>query len=269
MDVGSLFSRGGFGMYTNLKFFTTLSFLVMVAVNALANILPINGVGTGEVSDFYPDLFAPAPLTFAIWGVIYLALGVYVVYQLGFLGKSKRLYQDPIWRRVALLFILSSLANSLWIFAWHHHFIGISLILMLIILACLTGIMETLRPISLWMKLPFSIYFGWITVATIANVTTWLVSIGWNGFGIPEATWTVLVLFVGLVISTLVMLSHKDAPYGLVIIWAYAGIGLKHASESGFDGTYPGILVTVAVSILALIAAQFYLKRQGKSRRRY
>ncbi len=251
-------------MFTGLKVITTLSFLVMVIVNALANALPINGVGTGDVSDSYPDLFAPAGLTFAIWGLIYLLLGAYIVYQIGILGTSTKLYQEPKWRNVAIFFTISSIANALWIFAWHYGFIGVSLVLMVSILVCLIAIMENLRSEDTWLKLPFSVYFGWITVATIANVTTWLVSIGWQGFGIPEATWTVIILIVGLLISTVTMLSHKDAAYGLVIIWAYAGIGIKHVSDSGFSWAYPIIIAAVAISIVVLIAAQIYLRTSGR-----
>ena len=251
-------------MFTGLKVITSLSFLVMVTVNALANVLPINGVGTGDVSDSYPDLFAPAGLTFAIWGLIYLLLAGYIVYQFGFLGTSRKLYQEPSWRKVAVYFSISSFANTLWIFAWHYDFIGASLVLMVGILACLIAIMEQLHSEGFWLKLPFSVYFGWITVATIANVTTWLVALGWQGFGLPEATWTVIILVVGLLISTATMLSHKDAPYGLVIIWAYAGIGIKHVTDSGFGWAYPSIIITVVASILVLVAVQGYLRTSAR-----
>ncbi len=246
-------------MFAGLKAVTTLSFLVMIAVNALANILPINGVGTGDVSDSYPDLFAPAGVTFAIWGLIYILLGGYTLYQLGIFGTSHRFYQKPSMRKVAVYFSISSIANTLWIFAWHYDFIGLSLILMLVILASLLLIMEQLRTAGFWLKVPFSIYFGWITVATIANITTWLVSIGWQGSGVLEVTWTVLVLIVGLLISGATMLNHRDAPYGWVIIWAYAGIGLKHISENGFASVYPSVITTVMACIIALVAVQVYL----------
>ena len=254
-------------MFLGLKVITTLSYVTMVVVNALANALPINGVGTGDVSDSYPDLFAPAGLTFAIWGLIYLMLGAYIVYQLGFLGTSRKLYERPAWRKVAVLFTISSFANALWVFAWHYDFIGVSLGLMVVILACLIAIMENLRSEDTWLKLPFSVYFGWITVATIANVTTWLVSIGWQGLGISEAAWTVIVLVVGLLISIATMISHRDSPYGLVIIWAYAGIAIKHMAAGGFAWAYPSIITTVAISILVLIGAQAYLYRLRGSRR--
>jgi len=253
---------------------TAAAYVLMVAVNALANILPINGVNTGQVSDAYLNLFAPAGLTFSIWGLIYILLGIYVLYQLGlFRDKglaARRTGPEP----VARLFILSSLANAAWIFAWHYSLMGLSLILMLVILVCLILIGRMNRPETMtsrerfMVRLPFSVYFGWITVATIANVTTWLVSIGWQGWGIPETTWTVLMIGAGLLIGVSTMLTLRDAAYGLVLIWAYGGIYLKHTSGDGFAGMYPSVITMVLACMALLVAAEAWLIFSG-SRRRY
>ena len=241
-----------------VKVLVVISFFIMVVVNALASILPINGIGTGEVSDYYANLFAPSGLTFAVWGLIYLLLAVYMVYQLTVkkdseLGKS-------LLNKVGLYFTVSSAANTLWIFTWHYDLIYLSIILMAVILVCLIVIVSSIRKEQLsgkekiCVKLPFSIYFGWITVATIANVTTLLVSLGWNGFGLSEALWTVIVLAVGAVIAIVTIIRYKDYPYGLVILWAYAGILLKHLSPAGFGGMYMEVIIA-AIACLALVAA--------------
>jgi len=156
-----------------IKIFTALAYVVMIAANALANILPINNRTTGAVSDSYPNLFAPAGLTFSIWGLIYLLLAGYVVYQFTKRAANK----ESLLGKINPLFIATSLANFLWIFAWHYDYIGFSVILMLILLFLLIKIADILRreKFSAWEKLfimaPFSVYFGWITVATIANIT--------------------------------------------------------------------------------------------------
>lgn len=242
------------------KWLNAITFLLMVVVNALANILPINGIPTGAVSDSYPNLFAPAGLTFSIWGLIYLLLAGFVLYQLGvFKGKSG--YSLEAVKRIGWYFSISSLANIAWIFSWHYKMIPLSMLLMVVILITLIlayiGINKA--PLSLkekiFVRTPFSIYFGWITVATIANVTTLLVSLGWDGFGISQQVWTIIALAAGLVIGVATTLKNKDIAYGLVILWAYAGIMLKHLMPTGFASQYPGVIIAVAISLGIIIAS--------------
>jgi hypothetical protein len=108
-------------------------------------------------------------------------------------------------------------------------------------------------------RLPFSIYFGWITVATVANVVTFLVSVSWDRFGIAEYLWADIIILVAALIGAAAIIFYKDIAYGLVIIWAYIGIALKHLSPEGFDGEYLSVIITVFVSIILLIAAQVLL----------
>ena len=185
----------------------------MVTVNALANILPLNGLTTGEVSDSYPNLFAPAGITFSIWGVIYLGLAGFILYQLGaFKGKSG--INQEVIMKIGHYSRISSLANTAWIFSWHFKLIQLSLVLMVVILVCLIKINTRLHAMDLrikekiFVRIPFSIYFGWITVATIANVTVFLVSIGWDGWGLSERVWTIIALGLGLIISMATTIRH-------------------------------------------------------------
>lgn len=249
-----------------------VTYVLMVAANALANALPLNGRATGEVSDAYGNLFAPTGLTFAIWGVIYLLLAMHVLYQLGGFRNPAGRVNDELLGRIAVVFSVSSLANVGWIFAWHYDLIGVSMAMMLIILVCLIAIVSQLRGLSLsarealFVRIPFSVYFGWITVATIANMTVWLVSLGWDGFGISEATWAVALIAIGAVIGIAAMIRNRDVAYGLVLVWAYLGILIKHVSAGGFDGAYPAVIYTTAACMIALAVGGVYTVLTGKRR---
>ena len=249
---------------TIMKIIVALTFLLMLIVNILSTTLPINGVTPGEVSDSHPNLFAPAGITFAIWGVIYLLLAMYTLYQIGLFQKDKSTKKLVLMEKVGLYFFISSIANAAWIFAWHYNKIPLSLLLMIVILVCLILINRIINPNQLslrekfFIRLPFSVYFGWITVATIANVTTLLVSIGWNGFGISEPIWAIIMVFVGMMIGIATILKNKDIAYGLVLIWAYVGILIKHISDSGFSSQYPAVIITVIICIILFFIAEIY-----------
>lgn len=245
----------------SLPIVTILTYIIMITLNALASILPINGRDTGQISDFYENLFAPAGITFTIWGLIYLLLLGYSIYQFN-IYRTKVEKNKKLLTMISLVFTLSSVANSFWILAWHYDFILISLILMFIILAALIAINIRIRNErfsliqKLFIRLPFTVYLGWITVATVANVTTYLVSINWDGFGLAEYLWADMIILIAAIIGFMATLYYRSIAYGLVIIWAYAGIAIKHISEAGFNGEYLSIIITVFVSIILIIAAE-------------
>ncbi|MFH0971787.1 MAG: tryptophan-rich sensory protein [Candidatus Micrarchaeota archaeon] len=247
-----------------IKILAGLAFIAMVIVNILANALPINNRSTGAISDAYPNLFAPAGLTFSIWGLIYLLLAGYVLYQLAFLSKKADQKKEALIQKLNILFIATSIANISWIFAWHYDFINISILIMAALLILLIKIADILcvekftSQEKLFIKTPFSVYFGWITVAAIANITVYLVSIRWDGFGIADFIWTSIILLIGAFIGILRIRKDKTIAYGLVLIWAYLGILLKHTSAGGFDGKYPTIIGTV---IVCLVLFGFFVVR--------
>lgn len=257
------------------KIFVATTFLIMIIVNALANILPINGVNTGQVSDSYQNLFAPAGLTFSIWGVIYLLLALYTLYQIGLFQKSGNTVKFKLLNKIGVIFSISSLVNTAWIFSWHYHLIPLSMILMLVILFCLILINQLIKNEQLigreklFIQLPFSVYFGWITVATIANATTLLVSLHWNGFGLSDATWAIIIIAVGMIIGLATMLKHRDNAYGLVLIWAYTGIWIKHISAGGFSGQYPSVIMTVIICMVLFIIAEVYVLFSSRKKLNY
>jgi hypothetical protein len=235
----------------------------MVAVNYIAVLLPLGGRETGEISDSYPNLFAPAGYAFSIWGVIYILLGIYVVYQL-------RRKEDGLVAGINRIFIVNALLNTSWIFAWHYDLIWLSLIIMVGLLITLIMIAEMLRGRTLdrreqWMvRVPFSVYFGWITVATIANVTVFLVYLGWDGFGLSEVFWTVAILLIGAVIGSWRMLRDRSVAYGLVLMWAYGAILVKHLDAGGFAGEYPSIIWTVALCLVVFAGTIVFMSINKK-----
>lgn len=248
-------------MKNKIKILVVLTFILMIVTNVLANALPINGMNTGVISDSYPNLFAPAGITFAIWGVIYLLLGMFTFYQLGIINKNDKISSELL-NKVGIIFSISSIVNTIWIFTWHYQLIPLSMLFMIVLLVCLIKIVNAIKEENLskkeklFVKVPFSIYFGWITVATIANATVLLVSLKWNAFGIPEAIWTVIIIIIGAVIGILTIIRNKDYFYGLVIIWAYYGIIIKHTTE--FNSMYPSVIITAIICIIVVLAADIY-----------
>lgn len=252
-----------------LPIIAILMYFVMLTINVLGNALPINGRSTGQISDIYSNLFAPAGITFSIWGVIYLLLFIFSMNQFFTYNKfSENRYR--LYNKINVFYIISSVANAMWIFAWHYDKIGLSVVLMLILLACLIRINLILRNSrfssveKLMTKLPFTVYFGWITVATIANITTFLVAIQWNRFSISDIVWTDIILLVGALIGLASILYYRSIAYGLVLVWAYSGIMLKHVSPEELDGQYISIVVTTAVSLIIIVTGIVMLIKSKK-----
>lgn len=219
-----------------LQVLNAVGLLLTLLVNYLANALPLNGKNTGQLSDQYPNLFTPAGLTFSIWGLIYAALIAFAGYQaLPLFSRKWAAEVDPIVANVGWLFCLTCLFNGTWIFAWHYEAVTLSVGIMLSFLLTLTvlnerlrqkGRLRTTRPRWL-VGVPFAVYWGWISIATIANVTAWLVDRGWRGFGLPEWFWAVLLIGIGTGVTLTVLRRTHQWAYGLVVIWAFAGIILK------------------------------------------
>ena len=255
-----------------VRILVAVTYLVMIATNFLANSLPLNGMRTGDVSNAYPNLFTPAGLTFSIWGVIYLLLGAHVLYQLGlFRGSPDSAVDTALLNRVGVLFAVSSMANTALVFAWHHDHISLSAVLIVVILVCLALITNTLRTVDLtgrrrwFIGVPFSVYFGWTTVAVVANITVLLVSRKWDGFGLAESTWAVIIVLVAMSIGTAIMLRNRDVAYGLVLIWAYIGILIRQTSADGFAGRFPEIIGAVIAALVVYVVAEAAILRRREN----
>lgn len=234
-----------------------------LVINGLANALPLNGQTTGAISDSFDVFFVPAGYVFSIWGVIYIGIIAYAVYQA---LPAQR--ENPRLRRIAWPFILASVANSAWIFFWHYELFALSLVAMLLLLGSLIhiylrlGIGRSAAPTAeKWLvRLPFSIYLGWITVATIANVTILLDYLNWSGWGISPPVWTVIMLAVGVIVGLLMMGTRGDIAYVLVLVWAFIGIAIKQAAAPLVATT---AWVATALLVAILIGGTLYLQKQG------
>jgi hypothetical protein len=233
-----------------------VAFVVTLVVNGLANALPLNGQTTAMISDSFPVRFVPAGYVFAIWGVIYLALTAFVVYQ-ALPGQRA----NPLLRRVGWLFALSCALNSAWIFLWHWELFPLTLLVMAGLLVTLIAIYlrldigraaVTLRD-RLLVHLPFSIYLGWITVATIANATDLLYWLGWNGAPLAPEVWAALLLLVATGITLAVLWTRRDVAYAAVIVWAFVGILVKQADAPLVAYTAGLTAALIAVVGLALL----------------
>lgn len=237
-----------------------LAFILVVAVNGLANSLPINNQTTAQVSDTYPVLFTPAGYVFSIWGLIYLGLLGFVVYQ-AMPGQR----DNPRLERVGYWFVLSCLFNSIWIFLWHYELILLSVLIMagllisliLIFLRLETGRTQVSPGEGLLVRLPFSIYLGWISVASIANVSVLLYDLGWDGFGTTEQIATVIMLGIGCLLGFIMVSQYREVAYPLVLAWAFAGIVVR---QSDFRLVVIGASIAAAAMLLAAVVALIRLR---------
>lgn len=234
-----------------LQIINVIALAVVLVVNTLANVLPLNGITTGEISDRFPSLFTPAGYVFAIWGLIYLLLTAFTVYQaLPAQRSNKRL------GRLGYMFAWSSLFNVAWLFSWHYGVIWLSQLLMLGLLATLIAAYQRLRigrvrprGIERWvLDVPFSVYLGWITVATVANTSIFLLDLGWDGGGLAPAL-TVLVIAVAAFIGLQALRLRRDLAFALVLVWAFIGIGVK---QYGLTASVVGAALVAAALLLAV-----------------
>jgi hypothetical protein len=240
-----------------------LSVLAVIVVNGLASALPLNGQTTGEISDRFEVFFVPAGYVFSIWGLIYLGLMAYAVYQ-----ALPVQADNPALKNIAGLFVLSCVANIAWIFLWHYEYFPWTGVTMLALLGLLITIYLRLdigrAQVSSAMKwavhVPFSIYLGWITVATIANITSLLYFWEWSAWGIDPEVWALVMLAAAVLIGGMVILSRGDVAYAAVLIWAFVGIALKH-EETPLVAISAWVAAAVT-AILMLIA--YYRYRQQR-----
>ena len=210
-----------------------LSVILALTVNILASKLPLNGQNTGEISNRFQVYFVPEGYVFAIWGVIYIGWISFTIFQL--LPSQK---EHSRLRRLGYLFALSNLANAAWLFCWHYNQFGLSVLVMLALLGLLIASylrlnvnrMNVLSAEYWSVDVLFSVYLGWITVATIANISDWLYFIGWDGAGIAPQTWAVMVLGVASLLGLGIALTRSDAGYLSVLVWAFIGIAIKQTS---------------------------------------
>jgi hypothetical protein len=210
-----------------MKFLNLITLLGVITVNALANILPINGVTTGDVSAMYDNYFTPAGFTFGIWSVIYLGLIVFVFYQ--YFSKT---YNPNV---IGYLFIVNGLANMSWILAWHYSYFLMTVLIIGVILWTLIVINLRVKDFSRFVKLPFRIYLGWICVATIANVAVYLKYLDVWIVGSAEVVAAFLLVIIGAAIGLMMLLKKGWILATLAVAWGIWGIYQKQNESNQSD----------------------------------
>lgn len=234
---------------------TLLLIIATIVVNGLANALPINGQATGAISDRFQVYFTPAGYVFAIWGVIYLGLVAYGIYQ-----ALPRQRDNATLQAIALPFWISCLANIGWILLWHYEFFATTLLVMLVLLGSLVLVYRELdrhprRSLAelICVRLPFSIYIGWITVATIANLTVVMEDKGLRPFDMGAEPWALGMVVGGTLVAAAVGWIRRDVAYLLVIVWAFTGITVKQGDAM------VGIAAAVGVGVAVLLVLRSLL----------
>jgi hypothetical protein len=244
------------------RFAPLIATLIVIAVNAAANILPINGVGTGELSARYPTGFTPAGWVFSIWGLIYLGLVAYSLHaaRVGTPGNART-------DRVLMPYLASCVGNAAWIFAWHFELIAASLACMLVILGGLLAAYVRLNaepPASFaeraCVDLPFSLYLGWITTATLANLAALFFDLGVYPFELAMDEWAILTVVAATGIYAAAGVRTGDAVYTAVFAWASIGIVLQtlEISQPVRLAAAAGCAVAVVVTAVSLVGGRRY-----------
>lgn len=247
--------------YEKVLFFaSSFSFLLTLVLNFIANSIPLNGLTTGEISDMYPNYFVPASFTFSIWGVIYSALFVYIFFRIRTLDQTTSHKQTMFFLKIDGLFLMSNVMNGLWLVSWHYLWMLASVLSMVGLFITLLLIAFVISKQSLPAFIPFRIYFGWITIALIANITTFIVADFntfqwlWNGGEVSEQLLTFGVILIGIIIGSFTTWKLNDAWYGSVIIWALFGIYTRHTTSlPNFGITMVANISLVGISILIVL----------------
>ena len=252
--------------------FNLLALLLHISFSYLTQFKLINTLDVGEVSDKYDSVFTPAGITFAIWGVIYLALLLFCIYHI--VMAYRHTVNHPAnedTSRIGAWFILNNLGAAAWLLAWTSEKISISLVLIifqlitLIVINLRAGIHNPLRTINdkIFTQFPLSIYFGWVTIATIANASIYFLASGWDGFGYDHIYWSRIMIGIAVFLTALVVFIRRNVFYGLVIIWALYGIILKRQLND--VNMFASIIKTAwtGLGIVALICLVQFVKNIG------
>ncbi|MBO9731200.1 MAG: hypothetical protein J7623_21355 [Chitinophaga sp.] len=260
-------------IFKNKSIFNTLGYILMVTVNVLAVTLPINGKTTAQISAEYPNLFAPAGFTFLIWGLIYLSIGAFIIYQLWLAFSNK--HPDALsqlMQKMKEWFLISAVANACWLFAWHYRLIPVSVVIMFMLLISLVIIqvnfrigMTTATVAERWLiHFPFSLYLGWLAIAALANVTTLLVYAGWEGNLHTQIRWTIGMIGLGTLSSIAMVLLRNNIVYALVSVWAFYGILVKRKGADILEENAIVHSCIIAIGLIAItISWQFYRKQKS------
>lgn len=240
-----------------LRILVVVATISTIVVNLLANVVPYNGQTSGEVSDQYKTYFTPAGYVFLIWNVIYMGILAYAIYQ-----ARDPVGATPLFRSISGFHILGCIANGVWLFLWHGEWLGASVLVILILLGSLIALYGRMaqagweygrrtRGQTWWVFVPFSLYLGWVSVATIANSSAYLLAAGWTGGGLEPQIWAVILLLIASGLGIYFGYGRRNLAYALVIVWAQVGIGVEQRAAALV--AYPAFGLAVMVLIAALL----------------
>jgi len=254
-----------------------VAFLAVLVVNALANILPINGYNTGQISSLYPNYFVPAGFTFSIWGLIYLLLLLYTI-TLTFFSSHQPLSEHKAHAYFSSIngwYLLSCVLNIAWILCWHYLKAGASVVVMLLMLYSLLQVFlkgkDILKTFPLHLQFllgaPFTVYLGWISVATIANITAYLVKSGWQGGPLDQDIWSAVMITIAIVLALFILLRFRVAGFALTVAWALWGIRASQGpgSELLLRISTAGVITLLVVVVIERIVTYFFTSNNFKS----
>lgn len=235
------------------QFISIVALVFTLVINGLSEAIPLNGQTSAQIANRLPIFFVPANYVFSIWGVIYTFLIIFMVYQA---LPSQR--ENPYLRKIGYWFALTCLANGIWLVLFHYDLFALSMIAMVILLAALLIIyirldvgQNTVSNGVRWcVQIPFSIYLGWITVATVANAAYVLYDAQWNGFGISGEVWATIMLIVATVITLTIIITRRDIAYASVLIWALIGIVVKQSAAPLVAGTAAVVAVIIFLTLV-------------------
>jgi len=259
-----------------LSFFNLLSLGAHITVAYLTQLRVITGQSVGEVSELYNSLFTPADLTFGVWGLIYTALLIFCIYHFIMSSRHSEIQHANVYtQRIGPWFILNNLGAIVWLYLWTNQMMTLSVVFILfqlitiIIIHLRTGIHDPHSPVDLkvFTQFPLSIYFGWVTFATIANTSIFLLAAGWTGFGLHYSPleWTRIIIGLTVFLTLVVIFSRRNVFFGLVIVWGLWGIILKRKPIN--PDLYADLILTawIGMAIIALACIiQFILNITSK-----
>lgn len=243
-----------------LKIFIVLSYIFMITMNVLANSLPFYGRTTGEISNKYPTLFTPAGFTFSIWGVIYILLAL-LVFRVVNLPDSS--FTDSTINPFVIATSVSFLLNGLWLVFWHRDNPWISTVVIISILLALIVAYLYIPKDQTLLRVAISVNLGWISVATIANITIALSATNINLL-FSETVYFIALLVIGIGLVFMALYTQGDSVFALVFLWAYFGIFMRHLNENSqllYLSSGTALLVLMTLIFVTLINQSFALYR--------
>jgi hypothetical protein len=223
----------------------------VIFVNYLAAKGYINQQTPETISNKYPTLVTPSGYAFAIWSLIYFGLIAFSIYQA--LPKNTARYAS-----VRTVYIVNCVANCAWIYCWHYNQILASLVVMFGLLATLVYInvklLNTDSQAEYWLvRVPFNVYFGWITVATILNFTVALVYLDVKTSDLTASVLASILIIAATLLGILIRFKLANFAYPVTIAWALTAIAVKQSGQTMIVASAAFCMMALLISALTIL----------------